>query len=174
MKINTSIIAITILLFTNMSYSSAQKGKNKADKETNEWRYEIEAQNTGQQGTYLIKVWTYSKNVETAINQAKKNAVHGVIFKGFSGKDRIPGQKPLSTNPNLEFEKIDFFKEYFRDGGKYQRYVNLVNNGAINPGDRIKLSKNEYKIGVIVSVNISGLRKDLEEAGIIKKLGNGF
>jgi NADH-quinone oxidoreductase E subunit len=32
----------------------------------------------------------------------------------------------------------------------------------------------EFKVGVIVSVNVSALRKDLEGAGIIKALGAGF
>jgi hypothetical protein len=119
-------------------------------------------------------VWTYSTNHETAMEQAKKNAVHAIIFKGFPGDGRIQGQKPLARNPNLEQEKEDFFEEFFEDGGKFQKYVFLANNGAIAPGDRIKISKREYKIGVVVSVNVSGLRKELEAAGVIQALGNGF
>jgi len=53
------------------------------------------------------------------------------------------------------------------------KFVTLVNNGAIASEDRIKIGK-EYKIGVIVSVNVAALRKDLEDAGIIKSLSNGF
>jgi hypothetical protein len=83
------------------------------------------------------------------------------------------GQKPLAQNPNLEQEKEDFFKTFFQDGGKYQKFVSLTNNGAIGPGDRIKIGK-EYKIGVVVSVNSAELRKDLEAAGVLKGLGSGF
>ena len=75
---------------------------------------------------------------------------------------------------DLEQEKKDFFNDFFEDGGKFQKYVFLSNNGAIAPGDRIKISKKEYKIGVVVSVNAAGLRKDLEESGIIKGLSHGF
>ena len=39
---------------------------------------------------------------------------------------------------------------------------------------RIKISKKEYKIGVVVSVSVASLRKDLESAGIIKSLSSGF
>ena len=39
--------------------------------------------------------------------------------------------------------------------------------------DRMKIGK-EYKIGVVVSVNVSALRKDLEDAGMIKSLNAGF
>jgi hypothetical protein len=167
-------IVITILItFLTVPYLCIAQSKKKADKETAEWRYEIEAVGTGTQGTYQIKVWTYSKNVETAIEQAKKNAVHGIIFKGFPDKDRVKGQKSLAQSPNLEQEKEIFFKEFFRNGGKYQKFVTLSNNGAIAPGDRIQIGK-EYKIGVVVSVNVAGLRKDLEDAGILKSLNSGF
>lgn len=153
--------------------SSSQK---LADEDTREWKYEIEAERTGVQGTYQIKVWSYSKDVETAIDQAKKNAVHGIIFKGIPGKKnpRIQGQPPLAKNPNLEKEKENFFKDFFKDGGKYMKYVTLVNNGAIEPGDRIKIGKKKYKIGVVIQVNKDELRKDLEKAGIIRALDSGF
>lgn len=166
---------VLIILFLSFQFPAfAQKGKNIANKETFQWRYEVEPTGTGTQGTYQIKVWTYSKNAETAVAQAQKNAVHAVIFKGFQGLNGIQGQKPISRDPNLEIDKEDYFKEFFSTGEKYQKYVFLVNNGEILPGDRIKISKTEYKIGVVVSVNISGLRKELENAGIIKKLDSGF
>lgn len=153
---------------------TAQKGKKKADKDTYNWRYELEVVATGIQGTYQMKVWSYSKKVDTAIEQAKKNAVHGVIFRGFPANGRVQGKKPLSRNPNLEMEHGDFFRDFFAQGGKYLKFVSVVNNGAIAPGDRIKINKKEYKIGVVISVNISSLRKDLEAAGIIKSMSSGF
>ncbi|MFB9077940.1 hypothetical protein ACFFLS_04640 [Flavobacterium procerum] len=163
---------ITLLLFIAVStISNAQQ--RKANKDTEAWRYEIEAVQTGTQGTYLIKVWSYSKKPEVATEQSKKNAIHGVIFKGFAGKSGVPGQSPLTNNSNLEEEKADFFKSFFSDGGKYMKYVSLSNDGAVAAEDRMKIGK-EYKIGVIVSVNVAELRKELENAGIIKSLSSGF
>jgi hypothetical protein len=166
-------IAMIFSVLLSMPYFCLAQSKKKADRETAEWRYEIEAVGTGIQGTYQIKVWSYSKKSETAIEQAKKNAVHGIIFKGFPDKERVRGQKALAQSPNLEQEKSDFFKDFFQDRGKYQKFVTLTDNGAIGPGDRIKIGK-EYKIGVVVTVNVAALRKDLEDAGIIKALGSGF
>ena len=40
--------------------------------------------------------------------------------------------------------------------------------------DRIKVSRKQYKVGVVVSVKHSALRRELETAGIINKLGGGF
>ena len=149
-------------------------GQNRrADKDTEAWRYEIEPVGVGTQGTYLIKVWTYSKKSQVAIDQAKKNAVHGIIFRGFTGITGVPGQKALSREPNLEVTQGDFFKSFFGQGGDYMRFVSITNDGSIAPEDRLKVG-NEYKIGVIVSVNVSEMRKYLEDKGIIKKLGAGF
>ena len=52
-------------------------------------------------------------------------------------------------------------------------FVSTSNDGAVAAEDRMKIGK-EYKIGVVVSVNVSALRKDLEDAGIIKSLGAAF
>ena len=153
---------------------SAQNGKKKANKDTYNWRYELEVVATGVQVTYQVKVLSYSKKADTAIEQAKKNAVHGIIFRGFTANGRVQGKKPLSRNPNLEIEHGDFFKDFFAQGGKYLKFVSVVNNGAIAPGDRIKVSKKEYKIGVVISVDVNSLRKDLEAAGIIKSMSSGF
>ncbi len=178
MKIKSIIKTSSLLLLVLFSFvqtASAQKGKKKADKQTIAWRYELEAVATGVKGTYQIKTWTYSKNVETAIEQAKKNAVHGIIFKGFPNKGRVQGQKPIARNGSIYDENADFFKDFFKTGGgDYMKFVTLANNGQIAAGDRIKISKKEYKIGVVISVNVAELRKELESQGIIKGLSDGF
>jgi hypothetical protein len=173
MKNIIKVIGIVALL-VGFIIPSAVAQKKKADKDTQQWRYEIEAAGVGQQNTVQIKVWSYSTKAEVALEQAKKNAVHGIVFRGFAANDKARvSQKALCSNPNAENEHADFFKSFFADGGKYLKYVQLVNNGAIDAGDRIKIGK-EYKIGVVIIVDKDALRKDLEEAGIIKKLGSGF
>ncbi|MBB78211.1 MAG: hypothetical protein CL844_04340 [Crocinitomicaceae bacterium] len=168
--------SIVLLAFLSFTFNAnAQRGKKKADKETVAWRYELEAVATGVSGTYQVKVWSYSRNVETAMEQAKKNAVHGIIFKGFPDKGDVKGQKPIATNPNIDEQNKDFFEEFFKTGGgDYMKFVTLANNGQIAPQDRIKISKKEYKIGIVVSVNKSELRKYLEKAGIVRGLSDGF
>ncbi|MDO6742998.1 hypothetical protein Q4553_00285 [Tenacibaculum soleae] len=170
---NIAILFITIFAFS--LNTNAQKRKNKKTKDTHEWRYELDCMGTGKQGTYLIKVWSYSKKPRLAIEKAKRNAVHGVIFKGFAaGKQGCKSQKPLARNSNLENEKKSFFTHFFKDGGKYMKFVTASNDGAVAAGDRLKVSKKMYKIGIVISVNKDELRKELENAGIIKSLDAGF
>lgn len=175
MRILAKINMLLIIIVVSSSLSVNAQARKKADIDTEIWHYEIECVGTGVQGTYLIKVWSYSRKPQVAIEQAKKNAVHGVIFQGFAGgSQRCTTQKPIVRNPNIEQEKASFFKNFFADGGKYMKYVSLSNDGAIAASDRLKISKREYKIGVIVSVRKDELRKDLEDAGIIKGLASGF
>lgn len=161
-------MSVISLLFLPTLMAQAKK---KANKDTQIWRYEVEGVKQGVQGTYLVKVWSYSKKPEVAIEQAKKNAVHGIIFRGFAGSVQ---QRPLTNNVNLENEKEDFFKDFFKDGGRYMKYINVSGDGTVSSKDKIKVSKKEWKIGVVVSVNQALLRKDLESAGIIKSLDAGF
>ena len=133
----------------------------------------MEAVNTGVQGTYQIKVWTYAPKVEWAEAQASKNAVHAVLFKGFPSKGRVKGQKPLVEDPKAPEQHKEFFEAFFKDGGDYARFVTLVDSGAIGPGDLVKVGK-EYKVGYITSVSTAALRQYLEENEIIKALDHEF
>jgi hypothetical protein len=167
-------ITLVLIAMTTFGFAQSARKQRKADEATKEWRYEIECAGIGKDGTYLIKVWSYSKNATIAITQAKKNAVHGIIFKGFSGGGQgCTSQRPLASNPNLEDEKADFFDAFFEEGGRYMKFVTESADGNVDASDRMKVGK-EYKIGVLVSVQKDALRKDLEAAGIIKGLSSGF
>ncbi|HCT31223.1 MAG TPA: hypothetical protein DIW31_10955 [Bacteroidales bacterium] len=170
--IKLSSLLLVMVLGLTINSTAQSRAQKKADKDTDDFVYEIEGMSVGTQGTYLIKVWSYSKKPTIAINQAKKNAVHGVIFKGFSGKPGVPGQKALAT-PEIEKEKEAWFDEFFSDKGNYNRYVTESGDGTVAAEDRMKVGK-KYKIGVIVSVNVADLRKALEDAGVIKGLSSGF
>lgn len=172
MKNSIKFLSLLLIMLTSFGLSISAQNK-KADKDTRNWVYEIEPVSVGAQGSYLIKVWSYSKKPIVALEQAKKNAVHGIIFKGFTGIQGVPGQRPLTNNPNLEVEQAEFFKNFFAEGGKYMKFVNITNDGSVAAEDRLKIGK-EYKIGVVVSVNVAGLRKDLEDAGMVRGLSSGF
>lgn len=148
-----------------------RKASKKANEQTAEWRYEIEPVTTGAQGTVVVKVWSFSKYTSVAAGQSKKNAVHGVIFKGIPTKDRVQGKRALVSAAESG-EHSDFFDAFFADGGDYQRFVTLTTQGTAD--EVLKTDKREYKVGTTVTVQYNDLRTFLEEQGIIKKLGGGF
>jgi hypothetical protein len=166
-----TVLTVIFVAFGLVSNAQVNK-KRKAQKDTENWRYEIECVGIGKAGTKVIKVWSYSKKAKIAIAQAKKNAVHGIIFQGYAGGGQgCTSQKPLASNPSVEQEKQEFFDNFFDiNGGKYMKFVS--NSGDSTP-TVMKVGK-EYKIGIVVTVLSSNLRKDLEAAGVVRGLASGF
>lgn len=163
-KFLLSLLAVALCL--PMTAGIRQK---KADKDTEQFRYEIECAGNAIQGTYLVKVWTYSKKASVAENQCRKNAVHGVIFKGYGGGQGCVSQRPMANQPGIENQFKDYFDRFFANGGEFQKYASIMEGTT----ETVKVGR-EYKVGVVVSVRKDDLRKALEAAGIIKTLNSGF
>ena len=167
----TAILSLFLLIA--MPANAQKRKKGKADTETIEWRYEMESVGIGTQGVKQIKVWSYSRYPETAKEQSKKNAIHGVCFRGYSSGASTKGMARLVTAANEQkFEK--FFVDFFNKGGDYMRFVEYTGDGEIGMGDLIKVGKKEFKVGVVLKVDFDGLRAYLEEQGVVAKLGGRF
>ena len=160
---------LSLLVMALCLPATASISKKKADKDTNQFRYEIECAGNAIQGTYLVKVWSYSKKAAVAENQCRKNAVHGVIFKGYGGGQGCVSQRPLANTPGAETQNKDYFNSFFSDGGEFQKYASIMEGTT----ETVKVGK-EYKVGVIVSVRKDDLRKALEAAGTIRGLNSVF
>lgn len=174
MKTKHFLLILSCILLSNFS-AQAQWKKNKALKDTKIWRYDIECEGIAKQGAKLVKVWSYSKNPKHAVASAMRNAVHGIIFKGYAGGGQsCTSFQPLVKDPATEEEFHDFFEAFFAEGGEYLKYVSSATDGHIAAGDRMKVSRREYKIGAVVTVMSDQLRKRLEKEGIIKSLTSGF
>ena len=157
------------LLFACLFMTACGTAKKLADTQTQQFRYEMECAGNGVQGTYLVKVWSFSNRIDVALEQCRKNAVHGVIFKGYTGRDGCVSQRPIASTPGVEMEHREFFDSFFADGGEWQKYVTLTEGTQ----EVIDLGK-EYKVGVVVSVAKDDLRRALEAAGVIRSLSAGF
>lgn len=133
--------------------------------EAQEWHYEISCAGIGVKGSFLVEVTSYGKTVDAALAQMKKDAVHGVLFKGMDGKCM---QKPLVRKVELAAEYESFFSNFFSSSGDYAKYVEDDANTSVSV---IKEGKKQYKVTKVLSVKKDMLRKDLEKAGILKPLG---
>ena len=103
------LIALITLVFIPNLYLTAQIfSKKKADNDTRQWRYEVEAIAEGKDGTYVVRVWSYSKKPEIAIEQSKKNALHGAIFQGIVGVGKVSSQPPIAPDPGVEQQYSSF------------------------------------------------------------------
>jgi len=164
-------ILLFVLAVMSLGFSAQAQEQRRVDKQTTQWRYELQAAvGQAKQGACLVRVWTYSSKPTIAEGQAGKNAIHGIIFKGYppsTDGSQLVGREPLISDPTVEAQHKAYFDEFFKAGGAYQRYVSYIGNGI--PDAQIKVGK-EYKVGITVIVLIDQLRKRLEEDGIIKAL----
>lgn len=130
--------------------------------------YEVESISlVGADGTVLFKIWCYGITFNDAQLKAKKNAVHAILFRGVPGSNFAD---PMITDPETENKFSAYFSNFFSENGNYLKYVTISNEGSIGAGDRLRVG-NLYKVGTIVQVNFTTLRKEMEQQGIIRKFG---
>jgi len=72
--------------------------------------YEVQFVRTGLQGTELFKVYSYGKNDDQAIKNAKSDAIKAIFFKGIPGSGYT---SPMITDFSLLESKKDFFNTFF-------------------------------------------------------------
>lgn len=171
LKILSTVLIAALVLFGGDV--SAQKRKDRKKLFANENNYEISSVKVGQEGTKLVKVWGYGKKADQAVVQAKKNAVHAVIFRGLPGSATVPSTPPLCKDPQAWDKHREYFESFFETAGPYLTYVNQTTDGVPSGTDRLKI-KGGYKVGIYAQVMYDNLRKRLEADGIIKKLNSGF
>lgn len=164
-KLVLYILFNTVLI---SAFSQSGRDQKKANIATEEWRYEINCRGTGgADNSYLLDVVSYLRDDRLSINQSKKNAVHGIIFKGVFGNSvGCETKPPLTSNPNLFEQKKEYFDAFFADGGTFSKFV-LLPTGRPDMVDQV--TKNEFRVNMTAQVDISGLRAQLEADGIIEK-----
>ncbi len=168
------LCAALVLFCPDASAQSKNKNKKKADENTMQWYYELEAHNVPNKGAVYMKVWSYGPDVTVARDQAMKNAVHGAIFRGVPANQtkRIPAKSPLVSDYEVEQNNKAFFDQFFATGGEYLRYVTKTTSASSD--DILKYDKKNYKVGIVVTVQYDALKKMLEQRGIIESLTSGF
>lgn len=159
---------IFFLIFATIflaSCSSASK-LNRADQP---FAYEVESVGVGADGTYAIRIWSFSKKPEITMVKPQQNAIHATLFRGIPAGGGATAQPALIPSDSQYNHDSPFFQEFFKSD--YQRFVNSVAKGSVQV---VKSGRREYKIGYVMSIAKDNLRRYLEEQGIIKGLSSGF
>lgn len=160
--IQTFLIAGVLLL------CNACSSKKQLEKDTIHFRYEIESISVGYGGNVIVRVSSYSTSQKNSILQAKKNAVHGLLFKGFNSTTGV-SQPPMINDLESEKKNEKFFDHFFDDYGNFNKYI--VSSNDINATSiKMKGASAGYKTTVEVTVAKELLRQYLEKEKIIKRL----
>lgn len=136
-------------------------------------KYDIASAGVSASGMTLVKISLYvDKPAKATTELLKKAAVHGVIFRGLSESSVLgySNQKPLAASPAAAQQYGDFFKAFFQSGGQYLSYANMVESTT----QAVKVGKKEYRVTAVVNVSTDQLRQVLQQAGVIRKMTDGF
>ena len=133
------------------------------------YTYKTECLGVELDGSQTLKAWGNGRNRADAVEQAKKNAVRDVIFKGIIEGKQDCNQKPIVFEINAQEKYEDYFNAFFADGGEYKNFISLKDERIFDKisRDRKKTSESVTN-GIVLRVLRAELKKKLITDSIIK------
>ena len=117
-------------------------------------------------GSLTLRVWGTGRNRTDALEQAKKQAVYDVLFKGVTKGNTDYNMRPVMTEVNARERYQDYFDIFFMDRGEYLKYISMEDKRA----GSTRVSKRNYRdvtVGVTVRVLVPQLRARLKADGVL-------
>lgn len=136
------------------------------------FEYEPECMGVELDGSQTLRVWGVGRNKKDAVEQAKKDAVRAVVFKGIRGGLSGCNTKPVIFEVNAEEKYEDYFNVFFMDNGEYLKYVSMKDEKRVNIFKKDKekeKSKHFVKYAITVRVLRSELKKRFEDDNILQR-----
>ena len=128
--------------------------------------FETECLGVEHDGSQTLRAWGKGKNKADAIEQACKNAVRDVIFKGISAGSGECNKRPMITEVNAQEKYEHYFNVFFKDGGAYKNYLSKEDE---KKSSKIKAKHStQENYGVVVRVKRAELRQRLIDDNILK------
>jgi hypothetical protein len=144
---------------------------------TSYFSYQTECVNVELDGSQTVKAYGMGRGRVDAVEQAYKNAVRDVIFKGISSGSRECQSRPLMLEVNAEEKYRTYFNTFFADRSRfgntvnYSRFVSLQDERLIQHINRRPMTQNvdQDVYSAVVRVQREALRQQLIKDGIIKQ-----
>lgn len=116
-------------------------------------------------GSQTLRATGSGRSKSDAQEQAKKNAVFAVIFKGIRGVGECD-QRPLVNEANARDKYAEYFDIFFMDGGEYSKYITLDDQKRRSKDK----TKNKYVKNYTITVRVlrTELKARLKADGILK------
>ncbi len=133
------------------------------------YEYKSECMGVELDGSQTLKAWGNGRNRADACEQAKKNAVRDVLFKGINEGKSDCNVKPVLFEVNVQEKNEDYFNKFFTDGGDYKDFVNVKDEKFLDKISRDKKkTKESVTHGLIVRVLRAELKQKMIKDGILK------
>ena len=116
-------------------------------------------------GYITLKIWDTKIGSKYTPEQARKDAIHALLYSGIAGENGCTTQSPMLGKPEAEekFGKIE--KDFFSKNGKWAQYTRSAATETTLPES---IGKKDWKV-YQVNVSKNELRKFLEDQSIIEK-----
>lgn len=132
--------------------------------------YQTECVSIGTDGYLTLKIWDTRKGANYSQKQARKDAIHAVLFSGIAGYNGCSTQPPILNKVDEQEAFSAISKSLFARKGKWTIFAR---SSAVETTLPSVISNKNLKV-YQVSVSKNELRGYLEEQKIIKSLSNGF
>jgi hypothetical protein len=121
-------------------------------------------------GSQTVKAHGVGRNRQDAVEQARKNAVRDVIFRGLREGKPDCEKRPILPEVNAQEKYVDYFNNFFADGGPYRDFVSAEDERLASRITREKQrGRNSVSHSFIVRVKRSEIVKRLEQDGILNR-----
>ncbi|MBP5559828.1 MAG: hypothetical protein J6X71_08700 [Bacteroidales bacterium] len=117
-------------------------------------------------GSLTLRVWGTGRNRTDALEQAKKQAVYDVLFRGVAKGNTDYTMRPIMTEVNARERYQDYFDIFFMDRGEFLKYISMEDKRA----GSTKVAKRNFRdvtVGVTVRVLVPQLRARLKADGLL-------
>lgn len=161
------IITVITLLVVSATYCSAQKKKASM---AGEYKYESECMGVEGDGSQTLKAWGTGNSKNDAVEQAKKNAVRDVLFKGIRNGKSECNVKPVINEVNAQEKYEDYFNKFFSDDGPYKNFISMNDEPISVVGGKVsdrKRMADGVQYGVIVQVRRAELKQQMIKDNIL-------
>ena len=117
-------------------------------------------------GSMTVRAWGKGKDKADALDQARKNAIHQVLFGGIQQGEGTYNGRPLIYEVNAQTKYEYYFNAFFVDGGEYTKYATFEDENR--KARMVAKSNGLENWSTIIRVKRSELKSRLIEDGIIK------
>jgi len=128
------------------------------------YSYDTECLGAELDGSQTLKAWGTGASLSDAVEQAKKQALRDVMFKGILKGKSDCNQKPLVIEVNAQEKYEDYWFKFFADGGLYTKFTSHEDGKylkKLKAGDQITY-------GVTIRLKRQELKQQLLEDKILK------
>ena len=152
------IIQILCTVFI-LTFSLSSIAQSKQTKTASYHKYETECLEDKLDGNFIFMAWGSGSTKKEAIDQAQRNAINDILFKGVNKStcNVRPLILEVQAAEKYRYYVADFFSKDYRD------YISIEKS----PKSK-KKSRSKTVYGIKVKIDVEGIRKKLKTDNIIK------